>query len=93
VRLPAALLVLLPASVIQSSLISRAELAGAYPNLVLVLVVAWCWLRGAPRSLSWAVLGGLLCDLLGPGPLGLSGLRALLARHIRLGPLEASVQP
>ncbi|GAC1616538.1 MAG: hypothetical protein NVS9B1_26230 [Candidatus Dormibacteraceae bacterium] len=74
-------LVLLPAAVLQVTLAPRLEVAGAFPNLVLLAVVGWTLLEGAGAGLRWAVAGGLMLDLVAPGPLGLHALALLVAAY------------
>jgi len=72
----AAGLILLLAALLQVTLAPRLELAGAFPNLVLLLVAGWTLVRGAGGGIRWAVAGGLLLDLVAPGPLGVLALAA-----------------
>ena len=81
-RYLAALAVLLPAALLQVTLAPRLEVAGAFPNLVLVVVVGWTLLRGAGEGIRWAVGGGLLLDLVSPGPLGDHALALALAAYL-----------
>jgi rod shape-determining protein MreD len=61
---------ILVAAVAQTSLGPNLEVAGAYPNFVLLAVVAFAWVRGAREAMAWACAGGLLLDLMSPGPIG-----------------------
>jgi rod shape-determining protein MreD len=74
VKYLAAGLVLLPAAVLQVTLAPRLEVAGAFPNLLLLAVAGWTLIRGAGTGLRWAVIGGLCLDLVSPGPLGVHAL-------------------
>ena len=65
---------------------------GAFPNLVLVAVVAITWTRGQRAGLAWACIGGLLLDLTAPGPLGPHAL-ALLAGAYLTGFWVRNVDP
>ena len=68
------------------------SLFGAFPNLVLVAVVAITWSRGQRAGLFWACVGGLLLDLTAPGPLGPHAL-ALLAGAYLTGFWVRNVDP
>lgn len=85
-------LVLLPAAMLQVTLAPRLDIAGAFPNFVLLLVVAWTLLRGAGSGIGWAVAGGLLLDLLAPGPLGVHALALAVAAY-GTGFLKRSFEP
>jgi rod shape-determining protein MreD len=63
---------------IQVTWAPRLEVGGAFPNLILLAVVAVTWTRGVRAGLVWACIGGLLLDLTTSGPVGLHAL-ALLA--------------
>jgi rod shape-determining protein MreD len=69
---------LLAAALVQVTWASQLEIAGAFPNLVLVAVVGLTWTKGVRAGLLWGCAGGLLLDLNAPGPLGPHAL-ALLA--------------
>jgi rod shape-determining protein MreD len=92
VRYLAAGLVLLPAAILQVTLAPRLEVAGAFPNLVLLAVVGWTLVRGAGSGLRWAIAGGLLLDLVSPGPLGLHALALAVAAY-GVGFLQRSFEP
>jgi rod shape-determining protein MreD len=87
----AAGLILLLAALLQVTLAPRLELAGAFPNLVLLLVAGWTLVRGAGGGIRWAVAGGLLLDLVAPGPLGVHAL-ALAAAAYATGFLQRSFE-
>jgi rod shape-determining protein MreD len=81
VRYLVAGLLLLPAAVLQVTLAPRLELFGAFPNFVLLVVVGWTLVRGAGAGIRWAIAGGLLLDLLAPGPLGVHALALAVAAY------------
>lgn len=81
-RYAAGALVLLPAAVLQVTLAPRLEVAGAFPNLVLVAVVGWTLARGAAAGIRWALAAGLLLDLVSPGPLGVHALGLVVAAYL-----------
>ena len=67
---------------IQVTWASRIEVAGAFPNLVLLAVIALTWTAGARIGLMWACVGGLLLDLTAPGPLGPHALALLSGAYV-----------
>jgi|SRR5579864_6721602 len=58
------------AALLQVTWAPRLEVLGAFPNLVLLAVVALTWTRGVRAGLIWACIGGLLLDLTAAGPVG-----------------------
>jgi len=87
-----AALVLLPAAVLQVTLAPRLDLFGAFPNLVLLAVIGWTLARGAAAGIRWAIVGGLLLDLVAPGPLGVHALALVVAAYLS-GFLQRSFAP
>jgi rod shape-determining protein MreD len=73
---------LISATLLQSTLAPYIKVNGVHPDLVLVLVIVWTFLRGLPEGFVWALIGGLSLDLLSGGPFGLftlvTGLAALI---------------
>ena len=63
-------LLLLAAALVQVTWAPRIDIAGAFPNLVLLAVGGLAWTSGVRTALVWACAGGLLLDLASPGPLG-----------------------
>ena len=61
---------LLAAAVAQATWMANLEVAGAFPNLVLLAIVAVAWVEGARPAMALACAGGLLLDLMSPGPVG-----------------------
>lgn len=52
------------AALLQVSLLPALHVGGVYPNLVLMVMVAWALLRGARSAVIWALIAGLWLDLL-----------------------------
>jgi rod shape-determining protein MreD len=77
----AALGVMLALALVQVTWASRLSIAGAFPNLVLIAVVGITWMQGVRAGLAWACVGGVLLDLLAPGPLGPHALALLTAAY------------
>jgi rod shape-determining protein MreD len=60
------------------------EVAGAFPNLVLLGAAAVTWTHGQRAGMAWACAGGLLLDLGASGPVGPHAV-ALLAGVYAIG--------
>lgn len=69
-KVGAGMLLMLVATLVQVTWASQLEVAGAFPNLVLVAVVVLTWTQGVRAGLVWACAGGILLDLNAAGPLG-----------------------
>jgi rod shape-determining protein MreD len=83
---------MLLAALVQVTWAPSLSVYGAFPNLVLVAVVAITWTRGQRAGLVCACAGGLLLDLTAPGPLGPHAL-ALLAGAYLTGFWVRNVEP
>jgi len=68
---------MLAAALVQVTWASQLEIAGAFPNLVLIAVIGLTWTQGVRAGLLWACAGGILLDLNAPGPLGPHALALL----------------
>jgi len=55
-------------AVLQTSVMPSLRLAGAAPDLMLLVVVSVSLLQGGRAGLAWALAGGLLLGLLSGGP-------------------------
>jgi rod shape-determining protein MreD len=75
-------LLMLACVLVQVTWGSRIEVAGAFPNLVLLAVIALTWTAGVRLGLEWACVGGLLLDLTAPGPLGPHALALLAGAYV-----------
>src|SRR3989475_10115905 len=73
---------MLAAALVQVTWASQLEIAGAFPNLVLIAVVGLTWTQGVRSGLLWACVGGLLLDLNAPGPLGPHALALLVSAYV-----------
>ena len=60
----------------------RLSIAGAFPNLVLVTVVAITWMYGVRPALAWACIGGVLLDLTTIGAIGPHALALLMVAYL-----------
>jgi rod shape-determining protein MreD len=81
-RVVAGLALMLAAALVQVTWASQLEIAGAFPNLVLIAVVGLTWTQGVRSGLLWACAGGVLLDLNAPGPLGPHALALLAGAYV-----------
>jgi rod shape-determining protein MreD len=63
--------ILMVGAVLQSVWLEELDILGGRPDLVLLLVITWAIIRGLNEGVLWGFIGGLFCDLLSGGPLGL----------------------
>jgi rod shape-determining protein MreD len=66
--------VLLLAAVIDASVLVHLRYLNGQPSLLLMLVVSWALLNDVSDALPWAVMGGVLADLLSVTPTGTTSL-------------------
>ncbi len=85
--LPIALPVLIAAAVLQSAIVTHFRFLQGSFDVVLVVVLAWNLAQHESDGPLWALLGGLLADLLSGGPLGAATL-ALLALSLLIALTE-----
>jgi len=64
-------------ALIQTVLLSRINLWGARPELMLLVVLIWAVVRGVDEGLVWGFIGGLIVDLLSGAPMGATMLALL----------------
>jgi rod shape-determining protein MreD len=65
---------LLVVVVIQVTVVPKFRIAEGGPDLVLLLVLSWMLLAGMEEGVIWAILGGVLQDLITGIPLGTTAL-------------------
>lgn len=73
---------MLVAALVQVTWVPRIEILGAFPNLVLLAVVALTWTRGVRAGMAWACVGGLCLDLTAAGPVGPHALGLLTGAYL-----------
>ena len=73
---------LLAAALVQVTWAPHLSVYGAFPNLVLLIVVGTTWLAGTRSGMWWAISGGLLLGLTAPGPLGPHALALLAGAYV-----------
>lgn len=69
-------------AVLQATVFARYRLLDGAPDLVLLAVVAWALTGRARQSMTLAMIGGLLLDLLSGYPLGVSALSLILVAFL-----------
>jgi rod shape-determining protein MreD len=60
----------------------RVTVAGVFPNLALVVIVAITWTAGVRTGMAWACIAGLMLDLTAPGPLGPHAIALLAGAYL-----------
>ena len=74
--------VLLAAVLVQVTWAPRLTVAGVFPNLALVAVIAITWTAGVKKGMAWACVAGLLLDLTAPGPIGPHAVALLAGAYL-----------
>lgn len=74
--------VLLAAVLVQVTWAPRLTVAGVFPNLALVAVIAITWTAGVRKGMAWACVAGSLLDLTAPGPIGPHAVALLAGAYI-----------
>lgn len=91
-RVALAIVVPLFAALLQGSVVPFVAIAGARPNLVVLVAASWAVAAGPREAVWWAFLGGLASDLLSGGPVGALALASLLP-VAAVGLAESQVRP
>jgi rod shape-determining protein MreD len=73
---------MLGAILVQVTWAPRLTIAGVFPNLALVAVIAITWTSGVRSGMLWACVGGLMLDLTAPGPLGPHAVALLAGAYL-----------
>jgi len=73
---------LLVTVLVQVTWAPRIAVAGAFPNLALVAVIAITWTAGVRFGMAWACVAGLMLDLTADGPLGPHALALLAGAYL-----------
>jgi len=92
VRFALAIAIPLAAALLQGSVVPFVSIAGARPNLPVLVAASWSVAAGSREAVWWAFVGGLAADLLSGGPLGALAL-ASLAPVAAVGLGESSLRP
>jgi rod shape-determining protein MreD len=70
------------AALVQVSLLPALQVGGVYPNLTLVVILAWALLRGSRSAIVWALIAGLWLDLLSSRAFGAYTLGLVVAAYL-----------
>ncbi|MEO8745773.1 MAG: rod shape-determining protein MreD [Candidatus Dormiibacterota bacterium] len=73
---------LLASVLVQVTWAPRIAVAGVFPNLALVFVIAIAWTTGVRSGMAWACVAGLMLDLTAPGALGPHALALLAGAYV-----------
>ena len=77
-RFAFAIAIPLAAALLQGSVVPFVSIAGARPNLPVLVAASWSVAAGSREAVWWAFVGGLAADLLSGGPLGALALASLV---------------
>jgi rod shape-determining protein MreD len=66
--------ILLVAAVIQSTIVPEIRVGNGGPDLILMMVLSWTMLSGLEEGVLWAMVGGILQDLIIGVPTGTTAL-------------------
>lgn len=81
------------AALLESSVLPELTIAGAKPDVVLVMAVVAAMLVGVEEGLAWAFLGGLMLDLILPErPLGATTVALLVVIGITIAAVRVAGQ-
>jgi rod shape-determining protein MreD len=73
---------LVTSALVQVTWVPALSVVGAFPNLVLLMVVCLTWGGGVRSGMLWAIWGGVLLDLTAPGPIGTHALALLAGAYV-----------
>ncbi len=82
--------VLLVFVILQSTVVPYFRIAGGGPDLILMVVLSWMMLAGLEEGLIWAIVGGILQDLVTGVPTGTTALALVVIaglENLVLGPV------
>jgi rod shape-determining protein MreD len=69
-------------AIVQSTFLARLDPSGVHPDLTLLTVISWSFLRGSREGVGWGFVGGLALDLLSGAPLGLNAILMTVAGYL-----------
>jgi rod shape-determining protein MreD len=76
---------------LQTTTLHWFSIGSVVPDLMLLLVVCWGLLRSLQDGLTWALLGGIILDLLSGGPFGATAICLAVACAVtRAGTMSIS---
>jgi rod shape-determining protein MreD len=73
---------LLVAVLVQVTWAPTISVAGVFPNLALVAVIAITWTGGVRAGMTWGCVAGLMLDLTAPGPIGPHAVALLAGAYL-----------
>lgn len=74
--------ILLLAAVVNATIMPELRLGNGTADLVFLLVISWALLSDVRDAMLWAVIGGMLQDLLSIAPLGTSALGLVIVAFV-----------
>ena len=74
--------VLLATTMVQVTWAPRLTIAGVFPNLALVAVIAVTWTGGVRAGMAWACVAGIMLDLTAPGPIGPHAVALMVGAYL-----------
>lgn len=69
-------------ALLQGAVLPRITVLGVHPDVMLMVVTSWSLLRGSEEGMLWALIGGLMLDLLSSAPFGVCTLPLLLVSFL-----------
>jgi rod shape-determining protein MreD len=85
--------ILLVAAILQSTIVPEIRIGSGGPDLILMLVLSWTMLADIEEGVYWAVVGGVIQDLINGIPTGTSALALVIVAFVvsmALGPIGRS---
>ncbi len=82
--------ILLIAAILQSTIVPEIRIGNGGPDLILMLVLSWTLLADIEEGVYWAVVGGVIQDLINGIPTGTSALALVVVMFVvsmGLGPV------
>ncbi|MDL1899685.1 rod shape-determining protein MreD [Anaerolineae bacterium CFX9] len=74
--------ILFVAVVLQSTFVPQARILGGQPDLTFLLVIAWAMHAPFRESIAWAMVGGIMQDLMSAVPTGASALGMIILIYV-----------
>src|SRR5262249_22331569 len=70
------------AVVVQSTVVPEIRIAGGGPDLILLLVLSWTLLADSTEGIVWAMVGGILQDIISGIPTGTTALALVIVAFL-----------
>jgi rod shape-determining protein MreD len=74
--------ILFIAAIVQSTVVPEIRIGSGGPDLILMLVLSWTLLADIEEGLYWAIVGGILQDLINGVPTGTSALALVVVAFV-----------